>query len=174
MLQLTRQAMEKRREEEELAQLRAELDIEEGEKKRRDRERAQAEKRASDRAAMMQANELMLAAKAERMAEDRRQEDELVRKMMEKYAADEKLEQMNAQKRRMRQLEHRRMAEELVAQRRAALEAERQRELDEQREQQRREELRRQIIEQERRRLLREHAPQLINYLPKVCVVCCW
>ena len=74
---------------------------------------------------------------------------------------------MNAQKRRMRTLEHKRLAEEAVAKRRAMLEAERQRELEDMQETQRREELRRQIIEQERRRMLREHAPQLINYLPK-------
>ena len=37
---------------------------------------------------------------------------------MAKFAEDEKIEQMNAQKRRMRQLEHKRAAEEILQQRR--------------------------------------------------------
>ena len=35
-------------------------------------------------------------------------EDEFKRKLMDKFAEDERLEQMNAQRRRMRELEHKR------------------------------------------------------------------
>ena len=40
-------------------------------------------------------------------------EEEFKRKLMEKFAEDERLEQMNAQRRRMRELEHKREIERL-------------------------------------------------------------
>jgi len=51
--------------------------------------------------------------KEERIAEERRMEDEFKQKLMAKFAEDERLEQMNAQKRRMRELEHKREIERL-------------------------------------------------------------
>ena len=40
-------------------------------------------------------------------------EDEFKTKLMDKFAEDERLEQMNAQRRRMRELEHKREVERL-------------------------------------------------------------
>ncbi len=40
-------------------------------------------------------------------------EEEFKRKLMEKFAEDDRLEQMNAQRRRMRELEHKREIERL-------------------------------------------------------------
>ena len=40
-------------------------------------------------------------------------EDEFKKKLMDKFAEDERLEQMNAQRRRMRELEHKREVERL-------------------------------------------------------------
>ena len=51
--------------------------------------------------------------KEERQAEEKRMEDDFKRKLMEKFAEDERLEQMNAQRRRMRELEHKREVERL-------------------------------------------------------------
>jgi hypothetical protein len=51
--------------------------------------------------------------KAERKAEEQRMEEDFKRKLMEKYAEDDRLEQMNAQKRRMKELEHKREVERL-------------------------------------------------------------
>ena len=51
--------------------------------------------------------------KAERQAEEKRMEDEFKTKLMDKFAEDERLEQMNAQRRRMRELEHKREVERL-------------------------------------------------------------
>ena len=51
--------------------------------------------------------------KEERAAEERRMEDEFKAKLMEKFAEDERLEQMNAQRRRMREQEHKRQVEKL-------------------------------------------------------------
>jgi len=51
--------------------------------------------------------------KAERLAEEKRMEEEFKIKMAQKFAEDERLEQMNAQKRRMRELQHKRDIETL-------------------------------------------------------------
>ena len=44
--------------------------------------------------------------------------------MMAKFAEDDRIEQMNAQKRRMKQLEHRRAVEKLIEERRLQYERE--------------------------------------------------
>lgn len=51
--------------------------------------------------------------KAERIQEEKRIEQEFKVRLMQKFAEDEKLEQMNQNKRRMRELEHKRDVEEL-------------------------------------------------------------
>ena len=51
--------------------------------------------------------------KEERAAEEKRIELEFKTKLMQKFAEDEKLEQMNAQKRRLREAEHKRDVEVL-------------------------------------------------------------
>jgi hypothetical protein len=51
--------------------------------------------------------------KEERKAEELRLEAEFKEKLMAKFAEDERLEQMNAQKRRMREQEHKRDIEKI-------------------------------------------------------------
>jgi hypothetical protein len=46
--------------------------------------------------------------KEERLEEEKRMEDEFRTKMMEKFGEDDRIEQMNAQKRRMKEQEHKR------------------------------------------------------------------
>lgn len=88
--------------------------------------------------------------------------------MLAKFAEDDRIEQMNASKRRMKLLEHKRAVERLMEERRRQFAAEREREVLQREEEQKMEQFRRQIIEEERRRLLREHATRLLGYLPKV------
>ena len=88
---------------------------------------------------------------------------------MAKFAEDDRIEQMNAAKRRMKQLEHKRAVEQLIEKRKTQFAADRERELDERREEERMENFRKQIIEEERQKLLQEHAMRLLGYLPKVC-----
>lgn len=87
--------------------------------------------------------------------------------MLEKFAADDRIEQMNAQKRRMKQAEHKRAVEVLLEQRRAQMAVEKQREQEEKEVGAKMEAYRRQIIEEERIKLLREHADKLLGYLPR-------
>jgi hypothetical protein len=56
-------------------------------------------------------------------------EQEFRSKMMEKFAEDERLEQMNAQKRRMREQEHKREVEKLWQEKLALYRAQREMEL---------------------------------------------
>lgn len=62
---------------------------------------------------MQAAREYQLRLKEEKLKEEQRMEEEFKRKLLQKFAEDERLEQMNAQRRRMRELEHKREVERL-------------------------------------------------------------
>lgn len=94
-------------------------------------------------------------------------EDEFKKKLAQKFADDEKLEQMNAQKRRMRELEHKREIERLWQEKLAIYRAQREMELEEKRYQEQQERQKALIVEQEKERLLREHGQILLQYHPK-------
>lgn len=93
--------------------LRNELFYEETEAAAKAKERAEAEKRVRVREELQAAKDFQMRLKAERAAEEKRMEDEFKRKLMEKFAEDERLEQMNAQRRRIREQEHKREVERL-------------------------------------------------------------
>lgn len=105
--------------------------------------------------------------KSMRQEAEKEEEDRIRQQMLEKFAIDDRIEQMNAQKRRMKQAEHKRAVETLLEQRRLQMSQEKQREQEEKAMNERMEAYRRQIIEEERIKLLREHADKLIGYLPK-------
>lgn len=109
--------------------------------------------------------------KAEREQAQRDEEQRFREEMLAKFAEDDRLEQMNAQKRRMKQLEHRRAVERLIEDRRRQFQAEKEAELEARRDEERMELLRREIVEEERQKLLKEHAAHLLGYLPKVHTV---
>lgn len=88
-------------------------------------EAAEAERKRQVREELQAAKDFQLRLKAERAAEEKRLEDEFKEKLMAKFAEDERLEQMNAQKRRMRELEHKREIERLWQERLAVYNAQR-------------------------------------------------
>ncbi|KAB0375236.1 hypothetical protein FD755_013728 [Muntiacus reevesi] len=97
-----------------------------------------------------------------------KEEEETFRKaMLAKFAEDDRIELMNAQKQRMKQLEHKRAVEKLIEERRNQFLADKQRELQEWQWQQRRQGCINAIVEEERLKLLKEHAIKLLGYLPK-------
>jgi hypothetical protein len=98
---------------------------------------------------------------------NKQQEEKIKQQMLDKFAADDKIEQMNAQRRRMKQLEHKRAVDQLLEDRRMRMNQEKQRELDERIQADELEHYKRNIIEEERVKLLREHATKLLGYLPK-------
>ena len=60
---------------------------------------------------------------AERAAKEQAEEDEFRRQTMEKFAEQDRLEQMNAQKRRLKVAQHAREVERLIQQKREMFEA---------------------------------------------------
>ena len=96
---------------------------------------------------LQQAKDFQLRLKAERAAEEKRMEDEFKQKLMEKFAEDERLEQMNAQRRRMKELEHKREIERLWQERLAVYKAQRELELQERAAKKAQEDAERDIIE---------------------------
>jgi hypothetical protein len=95
--------------------------------------------------------------KEERQAEEKRMEDEFKVKLMQKFAEDERLEQMNQQKRRMREAEHKREIEKLWQEKLAVYRVQREVELEERRVQEEQERQKVLVVEMEKQRLLREH-----------------
>ncbi len=125
------------------------------------------ERKIRQRLDLQQEHKEQVQFKAMREEAERREEESIKQQMLQKFALDDKIEQMNAQKRRMKQLEHKRQVEELLEDRRHRLNQERQRELNERIESDKLENYKRQIIEEERAKLLKEHAVKLLGFLPK-------
>lgn len=105
--------------------------------------------------------------KAERAEEEKRMEDEFKRKLMEKFAEDERLEQMNAQRRRMREQEHKREVERLWQEKLKIYQQQRELEVMEQERQKQEKLAQAAVVEQEKARLLAEHAAILNLHNPK-------
>lgn len=141
--------------------------MQEGEEAAQLKERAEAEKRVAVREELQAAREYQLRLKAERAEEELRMEGEFKRKLLEKFAEDDRLEQMNAQRRRMRELEHKREIERLWQEKLAIYKAQREAEQAEQDFKKAEEVRQRNIIEMEKQRLLAEHAAILQQHHPK-------
>jgi len=101
------------------------------------------------------------------MRVEREEEEKLRAQLLAKFAEDDRIEQMNQAKRRMKVQEHKREVEKLVEARRVQFEEERAREMGEYKKVSDLEEERMVIIEEERQRLLREYAAELKDFLPK-------
>lgn len=76
------------------------------------------EKKIRQRLMLQQTFQEQMAFKEMRRQEEREEEEAFRQKMMDKFAEDDRIEQMNAQRRRMKQLEHRREVEKLIEDRR--------------------------------------------------------
>lgn len=72
---------------------------------------------------LQQTCQQQMAFKQMRRQAEKEEEETFSKMMMAKFAEDDRLEQMNAQKRRMKQLEHKREVEKLIEYRRRQREA---------------------------------------------------
>lgn len=88
-------------------------------------------------------------------------EDEFKRKLMEKFAEDERLEQMNAQRRRMREQEHRREVERLWQEKLAVYQMQRDLEIQEIASKKAEEARIKAIVEEQKKALLAQHSAVL-------------
>ncbi|KAH7828164.1 putative meiosis-specific nuclear structural protein 1 [Monocercomonoides exilis] len=154
-------------EKDELERLRDELVFEEEEAKRRGAEKEEALKRQRMQEEMMRAEEEWKKAKAERVAREAEEDRKMKEAMMQKFAEDERIDQMTAQRRKAKVAEHMREAERLVKLKREQEKAKEAAERAEWEAEQKRQEDRRRLIQEERLRLLKEHAVKLWGYLPK-------
>merc|ERR1712203_83443 len=102
-----------------------------------------------------------LRLKEERCRREAHKEQLLRERLMVKFAEDDRIEQMSAQRRRMRVQEHRREVDRQVDELQRAREAEVQQEREQHEQAKADEEWRRQVIEDEKKRLLNEYAETL-------------
>ncbi|XP_010217626.1 PREDICTED: meiosis-specific nuclear structural protein 1 [Tinamus guttatus] len=152
---------------EELEQVRQELHEEEQAEMDRKKEMEEIEKRIRQRIDLRQTYEEQLALKKIVQQAMQEEEEAFRQEMLAKFAEDDRIEQMNAQKRRMKQLEHRRAVEKLIEDRHKQFLADKEREFEERQLEERRQENIRLIVEEERQKLLKEHASKLLGYLPR-------
>lgn len=127
----------------------------------------EAEQKLRKQREMKQDFEDQMALKEIILQAAKEEEETFKKAMLAKFAEDDRIELMNAQKQRMKQLEHKRAVEKLIEERRSQFLADKKRELEELQLQQRRQGCINEIIEEERLRLLKEHAAKLLGYLPK-------
>ncbi|KAH1184161.1 meiosis-specific nuclear structural protein 1 [Mauremys mutica] len=154
-------------EREDLEQVRQELYLEEQAEADRKREMAEMEKRIRQRLELRQTYEAQVAFKKIVLQALQEEEEAFRQKMLAKFAEDDRIEQMNAQKRRMKQLEHRKAVEKLIEERHKQFLADKERELEERQLEERRQGNIHAIVEEERQKLLKEHATKLLGYLPR-------
>jgi len=150
-----------------LEQLRNDLHLEELEAESRRREELQVRKRLEDKEEMKNAYLFQMRAKEEKALRAREEEAKIRVELMKKFAEDDRLEQMNEHKRRLKLEQHKREAERLVELRREMYELARQNERENVDQLRDDENTRQVVIEEERQRLLREHAAELRAFLPK-------
>ena len=156
------------READELENLRNELVVQETEERIIQKEKEKFERTVQQRLDIALANEYQRQLKSIRREEEKKEEDEFRLAMMKKFEEDDRLDELNARKRREKQMEHRREIERLLEMRREKYEQERAAELQEQMDAERVEGIRQQIIEEERKRMLAAHAANLgLKHLPK-------
>ncbi|OCT86974.1 meiosis-specific nuclear structural protein 1 isoform X2 [Xenopus laevis] len=164
---LAEQIQKEQQQREELEQMREELYLEEQAEEARQKDIAEMEKKIRQRLELQQTFEEQMAFKQIVQQAAKEEEEAFVQAMLAKFAEDDRIEQMNAQKRRMKQLEHKRAVEKLLEERRKQFIADKEHELRERQDEERRDAFRRAIIEEERQKLLKQHATQLLGYLPK-------
>ncbi|XP_069379764.1 meiosis-specific nuclear structural protein 1 isoform X2 [Paralichthys olivaceus] len=152
---------------EDAERVREELFFEEQEEANRLREIEEMEKKIRERLMMQQTFQEHLAYKEMKKKAEKEEEEAFRKTMLAKFAEDDRIEQMNAQKRRMKQLVHKREVEKMIEDRRLQRQVDVELEVKERAIEQEREALRRQIVEEERKKLLKRHAAQLLGYLPK-------
>lgn len=161
------QAERASKDKEELEQLRNDLHAEQAEAENRRREELKMRKKLEDREEMKQAYLHQMHMKEVKAAKIREEEARIKEAMMKKFAEDDRVEQMNEQKRRLKVEQHKREAERLIQLRREMFESARAQERDHEDKLRGEESSRQVIIEEERRRLLEEHAVGLRDFLPK-------
>ncbi|ORZ38417.1 tumor suppressor, Mitostatin-domain-containing protein [Catenaria anguillulae PL171] len=154
-------------ERQEIEDLRVELAEAEQREREQAQDRLEMQRRIQQRLDLIDAYKRQIEEKRQRREVEREEEDVFRQRMLSKLADDARLDQLSREKKRLKQLEHKRAVDAMVEERRKQIEAEKVLEQEERRKEQELEEFRQRVIEQERQRLLREHASRLLGHLPK-------
>lgn len=143
-------------------------ELHEGRQRELDRikERQDLEREIRQRLNFRRCNEIAQEYKAQLTAKEKAEDEAWKRQIMFEAEKEAKLEQMGAQKRRMKMLELKREADRLLAERQKERELQKMQEKLYWAEHRQEEERREALIEEERRKLLEEHAEKLIGFLP--------
>lgn len=152
---------------EELEELRQELLEEELKAENRQKDLDEIAKKQRQVEELRKAAEEAIKLREEKKAAEKKEEEEYRKQLMAKFAEDDKLELMGDHKRRMRERQHGRQVEQMIAERRCLRAQEKERDqhvlecfnLEEQR--------RQALIDQERLKLLKEHGPNIIGFIPR-------
>ena len=164
---LCEEEAERRAKAEYVENLRNELSTQQFEEKAREHEKQEAQKKDKQKAELQQAAAYALKVKAARLEEEQRAEDEFKRKMAAKFAEDERIEQLNAQQRRMKEQEHKREIERLWSDKITAYREQREQEWEQKRREQEQETAYQEAITEYKQKMLEEHYALLQNYNPK-------
>ena len=131
------------------------------------KEQLEMEENIKRRLRLREANELAALYKNEREAKERDLDERYRQMMLDKFAEDDKIEQMNAQRRRMKREEHKRAAQQMLEERRIQRETEKLSRVEEIKQKENDEMEKRNIIEEERLRMLKQNVDKLVGHIPK-------
>lgn len=145
------------------------LELHEGRKAEEEafKEQRKMEDNIKRRLLLREGNELAGQYKREREAKEKAEDEHYRQLMLDKFAEDDKIDQMNAQKRRMKREEHKRAVLILMEERKENKRREEGLERMEDEVRLREEEERRRIVEEERKRILQQNVERLIGHIPK-------
>jgi len=165
---IAKQMAARQKEADEMEQLRNELIIQETEEAIIQKEKEKMARAVQQRLDVQLANEYQRQLKAIKREEEKKEEEAFRAAMMEKFAEDDRIDMLNAQRRREKQKEHRMEIERLLEERRKKFEEQRAMEMEEMLQAGHMAEIRRKIIEEERKRMLAAAALNLgLEHLPK-------
>jgi len=151
--------IEKQRDQqEEMERMLMDLAIEEAQLKMLKQEEERLRKKELMRKNMITENLEQQRLKAQRIAKEKEEEDRIRIQLLEKFAQDDKLEQISREKARRKTIEHKREVEKILIERRLIREREAEQERVAEEKAIRAEEIKRKIIEEERQRLLADYA----------------
>ena len=131
------------------------------------KEQLEMEENIKRRLRLREANELAAMYRNEREAKERDLDEKYRQMMLDKFAEDDKIEQMNAQRRRMKREEHKRAAQQMLEERRIQRETEKLSRVEEIKQKENDEMEKRNIIEEERLRMLKQNVDKLVGHIPK-------
>ncbi|GFS31289.1 uncharacterized protein TNIN_134881 [Trichonephila inaurata madagascariensis] len=147
--------------------LRTELAVEEKDAKERAKEHETESKKIKVRDDLQKLYDMQLYVKKQKQELQRKEEELYRQNLMTKLYEEDKLELMSKQKQHQKKLEHMRIAQAMIEESRRKKAAEKAREIADKKYQEELESERIKMVKQEKMRFLKNHANELLGYLPK-------